>query len=87
MHWMKKKKKIKGNKQWQDIQLISNNQRRNNATCNKSFQQPNGEREQTLRKHAYSNILKILPAKNENFQIRNLIFSIFLLKTKIVGTR
>ena len=25
----------------------------------------------TLRKHAYSNILKILPQKNENFQINN----------------
>ena len=25
----------------------------------------------SLRKHAYSNILKILPAKNENFQIKN----------------
>ena len=24
----------------------------------------------TLRKHAYSNILKILPSKNENFQIK-----------------
>ena len=26
---------------------------------------------QTLRKHAYSNILKILPPKKENFQIKN----------------
>ena len=25
----------------------------------------------TLRKHAYSNILKILPPKNEKFQIKN----------------
>ena len=25
----------------------------------------------TLRKHAYSNILKLLPTKNENFQIKN----------------
>ena len=25
----------------------------------------------TLRKHAYLNILKILPPKNENFQIKN----------------
>ena len=25
----------------------------------------------TLQKHAYSNILKILPSKNENFQIKN----------------
>ena len=32
------------------------------------------QREQSiksLRKHAYSNILKILPPKNENFQIKN----------------
>ena len=28
-------------------------------------------RKNTLRKHAYSNILKILPRKNENFQIKN----------------
>ena len=27
--------------------------------------------EASLRKHAYSNILKILPPKNENFQIKN----------------
>ena len=27
-----------------------------------------------LRKHAYSNILKILPPKNENFQIKIQIF-------------
>ena len=33
-----------------------------------------------LRKHAYSNILYILPPKNENFQIKILIFFIFLLK-------
>ena len=26
---------------------------------------------QTLRKHAYSNVLKILPPKIENFQIKN----------------
>ena len=26
---------------------------------------------QSLRKHAYSNILRILPSKNENFQIKN----------------
>ena len=37
--------------------------------------------------HTYSNILEILPPKNENFQIKNLIFFIFLLKTEIVGTR
>ena len=35
----------------------------------------------SLRKHAYSNILKILPPKTENFQIKTLIFLIFLLKT------
>ena len=35
----------------------------------------------TLRKHAYSNILKILPPKNENFQIKILLFFIFLPKT------
>ena len=34
-----------------------------------------------LRKHAYSNILKILLPKNENFLIKILIFFIFLLKT------
>ena len=34
-----------------------------------------------LRKQAYSNILKILPSKNENFQIQILIFFIFLLET------
>ena len=33
-----------------------------------------------LRKHAYSNILDILPPKNEKFQLKILIF---LLKTKI----
>ena len=27
--------------------------------------------ELTLRKHAYSNILKILPPKNENYQMKN----------------
>ena len=25
----------------------------------------------TLRKHSYSNVLKILPSKNENFQMKN----------------
>ena len=34
-----------------------------------------------LRKHAYSNILKISPTKTENFQIKTSdIFFIFLLK-------
>ena len=37
-----------------------------------------GNRNASLRKHAYSNILKILPSKNENFQIKNSsIFSYF----------
>ena len=35
----------------------------------------------TLRKHAYSNILKILPPKNEKIEIKILIFFKFLLKT------
>ena len=39
----------------------------------------------TLGKHVYSHILKILPPKNENFQIKILIFFIFLFKTLIVG--
>ena len=30
--------------------------------------------DKTLRKHAYSNILKILPPKTENFQIKILVF-------------
>ena len=30
--------------------------------------------ENTLRKHAYSNILKILPPKTESFQMKILIF-------------
>ena len=35
---------------------------------------------ETLRKQAYSNILKFLQPKNENFQIKILIFCTFLLK-------
>ena len=35
----------------------------------------------TLRKHAYSNILKISPPKTESFEMKILIFFIFLLKT------
>ena len=34
-----------------------------------------------LGKPAYSNIMKVLPPKNENFQRKMLIFFIFLLKT------
>ena len=34
-----------------------------------------------LRKHAYSNIIKILPANSEIFPLKILIFFIFLLKT------
>ena len=38
----------------------------------------------TLRKHAYSNILKILPPKNENFQMKNSdIFSYFCSKHRL----
>ena len=33
----------------------------------------------TLRKQAYSNIVKILPPENENFQIEILLYFIFLL--------
>ena len=36
---------------------------------------------QSLRKQAYSNILNILPPKNENFQIKIRIFFLVLLKT------
>ena len=39
-----------------------------------------------LRKQIYSNILKILPPKTEVFQIKILIFFLFLLKTQIMGT-
>ena len=36
----------------------------------------------TLRKYTYTNILRILQPKNENFQMKNSdIFFIFLLKT------
>ena len=35
----------------------------------------------SLRKHAYSNILKILPPKNENFQIKKKI-DIFLISAQ-----
>ena len=39
-----------------------------------------------LRKHAYSNILKNLPQKkNETFQIKILIFFLFLLKNTDCG--
>ena len=34
-----------------------------------------------LQKHAYSNILKILPPNNEHFLIKILIFFLFLLKS------
>ena len=40
----------------------------------------------TLRKHAYSNILKISPPKTESFKIKVQIFFMFLLKTWIVGS-
>ena len=35
----------------------------------------------------YSNILKISPPKTKSFQIKLLIFFIFLLNTSVVGTR
>ena len=35
----------------------------------------------SLRQHAYSNILKILQPKTENFQTKIMIFFLFLLKT------
>ena len=37
-----------------------------------------------LRKHAYSNILKISPPKTESFQIKNLIFFIFFSKHRLL---
>ena len=37
----------------------------------------------TLRKHAYSNILKILPPKNEDFQIKK--SDIFLISAQNIG--
>ena len=40
----------------------------------------------SLRKHAYSSILNISPPKTESFQIKFLIFFIFLLKTKRGGS-
>ena len=36
---------------------------------------------ESLRKHGHTNILKISPTKYESFQIKILIFFIFLLKT------
>ena len=41
----------------------------------------------SLRKHAYSSILKMLPPINGKFQIKNSYIFIFLLKTWIMGTR
>ena len=39
----------------------------------------------TLRKQAYSNTLKILPPKNENFQIKK--FDIFHISAQNIGCR
>ena len=39
----------------------------------------------TLRKHAYSNILRILPPKNENFQMKN--SDIFLISAQNIDCR
>ena len=41
----------------------------------------------TLRKHAYSYILKILPPKNENFQIKNSDIFHISAQNIYVGTR
>ena len=38
---------------------------------NQSIKESDGKLVLTLRKHAYSNILKMSPSKNENFQIKN----------------
>ena len=39
----------------------------------------------SLRKHAYSNILRILPPKNENFQMKN--SDIFLISVQNIDGR
>ena len=39
----------------------------------------------TIGKHAYSNILKISPPKSESFQIKIMIFFIFLLIFHVHG--
>ena len=39
----------------------------------------------SLWKHAYSNILRILPPKNENFQMKN--FDIFLISAQNIDCR
>ena len=75
---------VKQNKIYRVKMHAHNPQRMKNFFCDASLQ-PNLP--YSLRKHAYSNILKILPPeKRENFQIKNLLFFIFLLKTDIVGT-
>ena len=43
------------------------------------------ERYQALRKHAYSNILRILPPKNENFQMKN--SDLFLISAQNIDCR
>ena len=40
-------------------------------------------KQQSFRKHAYSNVLKILSPKNENFQIKNLISFTFHTKHRL----
>ena len=51
------------------------------------FSQPvtvlKSHRSRTLRKHAYSNILNILPPKDENFQIKNSV--IFHVSDQNIG--
>ena len=41
----------------------------------------------SLRKQAYLKIVKLLPHKKEYFQIKILVYFMFLLKIQIVGTR
>ena len=43
--------------------------------------------EKLLRKHAYSNILKILPPKNEYFQIKNSDFFFFHISAQNIDCR
>ena len=63
-----------------------------NERCNKNiYNKKVGTQRQVepciTRKHAYSNILKFLQPKKENFQIKILIIFIFLFKAQIVNTR
>ena len=57
------------------------------AQADLGFANETGDNLNALRKHAYSNILKISPSKNEKFQIKN--SDIFLISAQNVdcGTR